>query len=149
MRTLAKTFAAVALIAVSTFTMAAGKPEVANPKKAVVNLSTADLAIDHYVAVMTEGQSAGVEQLFTSDFSQKVHASEDKNNSRSEVISFLKKQKGEQLNCKTSTTIVQESADYMIAKVIMQFEGFTKTDLVTLVNDEGDWKVSQSINSYK
>ncbi|MFD2902290.1 nuclear transport factor 2 family protein [Sphingobacterium anhuiense] len=149
MNTIAKTFAAAALIAVSTFTMAAGKPEVSNPKKAVVNLSTADLAIDHYVAVMTEGQSAGVEQLFTSDFSQKVHASEDKSNSRSEVISFLKKQKGEQLNCKTSTTIVQESADYMIAKVTMQFEGFTKTDLVTLVNDGGNWKVSQSINSYK
>ncbi|MGA6121667.1 nuclear transport factor 2 family protein [Sphingobacterium anhuiense] len=149
MKTLAKTFAAAALIAVSTFTMAAGKPEVANPKKAVVNLSTADLAIDHYVAVMTAGQSAGVEQLFTTDFSQKVQAVEDKTNSRSEVISFLKKQKGEQLNCKTSTTIVQESADYMIAKVTMQFEGFTKTDLVTLVNDEGNWKVSQSINSYK
>ncbi|MEN5234310.1 nuclear transport factor 2 family protein [Sphingobacterium faecium] len=149
MNTLAKTFAAAALIALSTFTMAAGKPEVSNSKKAVVNLSTADLAIDHYVAVMTEGQSAGVEQLFTTDFSQKVHASEDKTNSRSEVISFLKKQKGEQLNCKTSTTIVQESADYMIAKVTMQFEGFTKTDLVTLVNDGGNWKISQSINSYK
>ncbi|MBB2951192.1 nuclear transport factor 2 family protein [Sphingobacterium sp. JUb56] len=149
MKTLAKTFAAAALIAVSTFTMAAGKPEVANPKKAVVNLSTADLAIDHYVAVMTEGQSTGVEQLFTADFSQKVQASEDKTNSRSEVISFLKKQKGEQLNCKTNTTIVQESADYMIAKVTMQFEGFTKSDLVTLVNDGGIWKVSQSINSYK
>ena len=148
MTTLAKTFAAAALIALSTFTMAAGKPEVANPKKAVVNLSTADLAIDHYVAVMTEGQSAGVEQLFTSDFNQKVQVSEVKTNSRSAVISFLKKQKGEQLNCKTSTTIVQESADYMLAKVTMQFDGFTKTDLVTLVNDGGNWKVSQSINSY-
>ncbi|MGJ1322430.1 nuclear transport factor 2 family protein [Sphingobacterium faecium] len=149
MNTLAKTFAAAALIAVSTFTMAASRPAGDNSKKAVVNLSTADLAIDHYVAVMTEGQSAGVEQLFTTDFSQKVHASNDQTNSRSEVISFLKKQKGEQLNCKTSTTIVQESADYMIAKVTMQFEGFTKTDLVTLVNDGGNWKVSQSINSYQ
>ena len=129
--------------------MAAGKLEVSNPKKAVVNLSTADLAIDHYVAVMTAGQSTGAEQLLTTDFSQKVQAVEDKTNSRSEVISFLKKQKGEQLNCKTSTTILQESGDYMIAKVTMQFEGFIKTDLVTLVNDNGTWKVSQSINSYK
>ena len=94
MKTLAKTFAAAAMIAVSTFTIAAGKPGVENPKKAVVNLSTADLAIDHYIAVMTEGQSAGVEQLFTADFSQKVQASEVKTNSRSEVISFFKKQKG-------------------------------------------------------
>ncbi|MEN5377898.1 nuclear transport factor 2 family protein [Sphingobacterium kitahiroshimense] len=149
MKTLAKIFAAAALIAVSTFTMAAGKPEVANPKKAVVNLSTADLAIDHYIAVMTEGQSAGVEQLFTSDFKQKVQAAEAKINSRSEVIDFLKKQKGEQLNCKTSTTIVEQSGDYMVAKVTQQFEEFTKTDLITLVNDGGNWKVSQSINSYK
>ena len=149
MKTLTKTFAAAALIAVSTFTMAAGKPAEDNSKKATVNLSTADLAIDHYVAVMTEGQSAGVEQLFTSDFNQNVQVSEVKTNSRSAVISFLKKQKGEQLNCKTSTTIVQESADYMLAKVTMQFDGFTKIDLVTLVNDGGYWKVSQSINSYK
>ena len=148
MKTLAKTLA-TALIAVSTFTMATAKPTGDNSKKAVVNLSTADLAIDHYVAVMTEGQSAGVEQLFTSDFKQKVHASEDKTNSRSEVISFLKKQKGEQLNCKTSTTIVEQSRDYMVAKVTQQFEGFTKTDLITLVNDGGKWKVSQSINTYK
>ncbi|MNL07005.1 putative lumazine-binding protein [compost metagenome] len=129
--------------------MAAGKPVGDNSKKATVNLSTKDLAIDHYVAVMTQGQSAGVEQLFTSDFSQKVHASNDQTNSRSEVISFLKKQKGEQLNCKTSTTIVEQSSGYMLAKVTMQFDGFTKTDLVTLVNDGGNWKVSQSINSYK
>ena len=72
MNTLAKKFAAAALIAVSTFTMAAGIPIVENSKNAVVNLSTADLAIDHYVAVMTEGQSAGVEQLFTSDFKQSI-----------------------------------------------------------------------------
>ncbi|MFD2903755.1 nuclear transport factor 2 family protein [Sphingobacterium anhuiense] len=149
MKTIAKTFAAAALIALSTFTMAAGKPAGDDSKKAVVNLSTADLAIDHYVAVMTEGQSAGVEQLFTSDFKQKVHASTDRINSRSEVISFLKKQKGEQLNCKTSTTIVEQSGDYMVAKVTQQFEGFTKTDLITLVNDGENWKVSQSINSYK
>ncbi len=107
------------------------------------------LTIDHYVVVMTEGQSAGVEQLFTSDFNQKVQAAEAKINSRSEVISFLKKQKGEQLNCKTSTTIVEQSRDYMVAKVTQQFEGFTKTDLITLVNDGGNWKVSQSINTYK
>lgn len=39
MRTIARTYAIAALIAVSTFTMAVAKPEVANPTKAVVNLS--------------------------------------------------------------------------------------------------------------
>ena len=148
MRTLVKTFAAAALIAVSTFAMAAEGPG-AKATKANVNLSTADLALDHYVAVTTEGESAGVEQLFAEDFNQKIQATNAQSNSRSEVVKSLKKQKGEKLNCTVSTEILEESADYMVAKVTLTFENFTKTDLVTLVREGNDWKVSKSINSYK
>jgi len=148
MRTLVKTFAAAALIAVSTFAMAADGPG-AKVTKANVNLSTADLALDHYVAVTTEGESAGVEQLFADDFSQKIQATNAQSNSRSAVVKLLKKQKGEKLNCTVSTDILEESADYMVAKVTLKFENFTKTDLVTLERVANDWKVSKSINSYK
>ncbi|MCS4228878.1 nuclear transport factor 2 family protein [Sphingobacterium sp. BIGb0165] len=148
MKTLVKTFAAAALIAVSTFAMAAEGP-VSKSAKANVTLSTADFALDHYVAVTTEGESAGVEQLFAEDFSQKVQASNTQTHSRSALIKSLKKQKGEKLNCTVTTDIIEESADYMIAKVTLKFENFTKTDLVTLVREGNVWKVSKSINSYK
>ncbi|MDR0262551.1 MAG: nuclear transport factor 2 family protein [Sphingobacterium sp.] len=148
MKTLVKTFAAAALIAVSTFAMAAEEPG-AKVTKANVNLSTADLALDHYVAVTTEGESAGVEQLFAADFNQKIQATNAHSNSRSEVVKSLKKQKGEKLNCTVSTAIIEESADYMVAKVTLKFENFTKTDLVTFDRVGNDWKVSKSINSYK
>ncbi|WP_394676396.1 nuclear transport factor 2 family protein [uncultured Sphingobacterium sp.] len=148
MRTLVKTFAAAALIAVSTFAMAAEGPG-AKATKVNVNLSTADFALEHYVAVTTEGESAGVEQLFASDFNQKIQATNAQSNSRSEVVKSLKKQKGEKLNCTVSTDILEESADYMVAKVTLKFENFTKTDLVTLEHVGNDWKVSKSINSYK
>ncbi len=63
MRTFVKTIAAAALIAVSTFTMAAeGSGRKAT--KTNFNLSRADFALAHYVAVTTEGESAGIEQLF-------------------------------------------------------------------------------------
>ena len=142
MKTLVKTFAAAALIAVSTFAMAAGGPGA----KANVNLSTADFALDHYVAVTTEGESAGVEQLFAEDFSQKANEAA---NGRSAVVKFFKKQKGEKLNCTVNTDILEESADYMVAKVTLKFENFTKTDLVTFEREGNSWKVSKSINSYK
>jgi len=148
MKTLVKTFAAAALIAVSTFAMAAEGPD-SKSAKANVNLSTADFALEHYVAVTTEGESAGVEQLFAEDFNQKIQATNTQSNSRSEVVKSLKKQKGEKLNCTVSTDILEESADYMIAKVTLKFEDFTKTDLVTLERVGNDWKVSKSINSYK
>jgi len=148
MNSLVKTFAAAALIAVSTFSMAAEGPG-AKTTKANVNLSTADLALDRYVAITTEGESSGVEQLFAADFNQKIQAFNAKNHSRSEVVKSLKKQKCEKLNCTVSTDIIEESADYMVAKVTLKFENFTKTDLVTLERVGNDWKVSKSINSYK
>jgi hypothetical protein len=148
MKTLVKTIAAAALIAVSTFAMAAEGPG-SKAAKTNVNLSTADFALIHYVAVTTGGESAGVEQLFADDFSQKIQASNLKSNSRGEVVKSLKKQKGEKLNCIVSTDILEESADYMVARVTLKFEDFTKTDLVTLVREGKEWKVSKSINSYK
>ncbi len=148
MKALVKTFTAAALIAVSTFAMAAEGPG-AKATKTNVNLSTADFALDHYVAVTTEGESAGVEQLFAEDFNQKIQATNAQSNSRSEVVKLLKKQKGEKLNCTVSTDILEESADYMVAKVTLKFENSTKTDLVTLERVGNDWKVSKSINSYK
>ncbi len=148
MKTLVKTFAAAALIAVSNFTMAVEGPG-SKTAKANVNLSTADLALDHYVAVTTVGESAGVEQLFAEDFSQKIQASNAQNHSRNAVVKLLKKQKGEKLNCAINTDILEQSADYMVAKVTLKFENFTKTDLVTLERVGNEWKVSKSINSYK
>ncbi|CAM3761389.1 nuclear transport factor 2 family protein [Sphingobacterium prati] len=148
MKTLVKTFAAAALIAVSTFAMAAEGPG-SKSAKANVNLSTADFALEHYVAVTTEGESVGVEQLFAEDFNQKIQASNAQSNSRDEVVKHLKKQKGEKLNCTVTTEIIEESADYIVAKVRMKFENFTKTDLVTLVREGNSWKVSSSVNAYK
>ncbi|MEI2271659.1 nuclear transport factor 2 family protein [Sphingobacterium sp. ML3W] len=148
MKALVKTFVAAALIAVSTFAMAAEGPG-SKSAKANVNLSTADFALEHYVAVTTEGESAGVEQLFAEDFSLKVQASNAQSHSRSALIKSLKKQKGEKLNCAVSTEILEESVDYMVAKVTLKFENFTKTDLVTLEREGSGWKVCKSINSYK
>lgn len=148
MKTFVKTFVAAALIAISTFATAADKPS-STSEKAIVNLFTADIALSHYVAVITEGESAGVDQLFAADFCQKIQSGNAATNNRSEVIKFLKKQKGEKLNCKVNTKIIEESSDYMVAKVTMQFADFTKTDLVTLVNENGSWKVSSSVNAYK
>ncbi|WP_418361175.1 nuclear transport factor 2 family protein [Sphingobacterium detergens] len=106
-------------------------------------------SLEHYVAVTTEGESAGVEQLLAEDFSQKVQSANAQTYSREAVVKSLKKQKGEKLNCTVSTDIIEESADYMVAKVTLKFEDFTKTDLVTLVREGNNWKVSSSVNTYK
>ncbi|WP_293884726.1 hypothetical protein [Sphingobacterium sp. UBA1498] len=61
----------------------------------------------------------------------------------------MKKQKGEKLNCTVTTDILEETADYMVAKVTLKFKDFSETELVTLERLGNNWKVSKSINSYK
>lgn len=148
MKRLVKTFAAAALIVVSTFAMAGDKP-ASKSEKVSVNLSTADFALDHYVAVTTKGESAGVEQLFAEDFSQKIQASNVSTYGRNAVLKSLKKQKGEILNCKVNIKIVEKSADYMVAKIALKFDNFSMNDFVTFVYENGSWKVSESIHSYQ
>ncbi|NPE44863.1 nuclear transport factor 2 family protein [Sphingobacterium prati] len=139
------TFAA--LTAVSTFAIAAEGP-VTKSESVMVNLSTADLALDYYVAVTTKGESAGVEQLFAENFIQKIQSSNVQTYERKALIKSLKKQKGEILNCKVIMKIVEKSTDYMIAKITLKFQHFSMTDLVTLAYEAGSWKVSESIHSY-
>lgn len=144
MKTLVTTCLASILVVVSMYTMADGRPE-----KKIINLSMAKLAINHYTEVVTEGQYQGLEQLFASDFCQRIQGLKFPNHSRSEIIRFFKKQRGEKMNCKTNVQIIEECAHYMIAKVSMKFENFIKSDLITLINEEGNWKVLTSVHTYE
>jgi 5-formyltetrahydrofolate cyclo-ligase len=148
MKTLVKTFTAAALIALSSVVIAAEKP-VSKPEKISVNLSTADFALQHYVAVTTAGETVGLGQLFAEDFIQKIQAFKTQTYGRQTLIKSLKKQQGEILDCKTHIKIVEKSADYMIAKIVLKFDGFSMTDLVTLVYENGGWQVSKSVHSYQ
>ncbi|WON95147.1 MULTISPECIES: nuclear transport factor 2 family protein [unclassified Sphingobacterium] len=148
MKTIVKTFTAAALIALSSVVIAAEKP-VSKPEKVSVNLSTADFTLQHYVAVTTAGETVGLAQLFAEDFIQKIQAFKTQTYGRQTLIKSLKKQQGEILNCKTHIKIVEKSADYMVAKIVLKFDGFSMTDLVTLVYENGGWQVSKSVHSYQ
>lgn len=148
MKVFVKSFTAAALIALSSFAIAIERP-VLKPEKVSINLSTADFALQHYVAVTTAGGSAGLEQLFSQDFNQKIQASNLHTYGRRAVIESLRKQRGEIMNCKTNIRIVEKSADYMTAKIVLKFDSFSMTDLVTLVYENGIWQVSKSIHSYR
>ena len=148
MNTLIKTCTAAVLMTVSTLAMAAHGPK-RKLEKTRVDLSIADFALAHYVAVTTEGESTGLEQLFAEDFNQKIQTANVQTYGRKAVIKLFEKQKGEMLNCKVHTKIIEKSPDYMVAKITLKFEHFRMHDLVTFVYDDGEWKVAKSIHSYE
>jgi hypothetical protein len=104
-------------------------------------------AIDTYVDAMTRGKLDGFDLVidssakFTTLRKDKRLISFNKN----EMISFLSKIKNVEENCTTSTSIIQNTADMIVAKVDMQFDGFTRSNYVSIANTGNGWKI---INVY-
>lgn len=148
MKTLMKIGVIIALIACSRCLVTAATP-VSKPERTNINLSTSDFALMHYVAVTTAGESRGVDELFTMDFIQTIQGADARYYGRNAVVNHLKVQRGEKLNCKVTTRIVEKSTDYIIAKITLKFNNFNMVDLVTIVYDDGAWKVCKSIHSFQ
>jgi hypothetical protein len=104
-------------------------------------------AIDTYVDAMTRGKLNGFDQVidssakFTTLRKDKRLISFNKN----EMIAFLSKIRNIEENCTTSTSIIQNTADMIVAKIDMQFDGFTRSNYVSIANTGNGWKI---INVY-
>jgi hypothetical protein len=104
-------------------------------------------AIDTYVDAVTRGKLDGFDAVI--DPSAKFTVL----NAQNKLLSFGKKQMLEFLNriknveemCTTSTSILQNNTDMVVAKVDMKFEGFTRSNYISIANTRSGWKI---INVY-
>jgi len=104
-------------------------------------------AIDTYVDAVTRGKLDGFDEVldpsakFTTLKANKRLVSYNKN----EMLGFLNKIKNVEENCTTNTAIIENTADMIVVKVDMQFEGFTRSNYVSVANTGNGWKI---INVY-
>lgn len=104
-------------------------------------------AINTYVDAITRGKLDGFGQVidssakFTTLRKDKRLISYNKN----EMVAFLNKIRNVEENCTTSTAIIQNTADMIVAKIDMQFDGFTRSNYVSIANTGNGWKI---INVY-
>ncbi|QNL50473.1 nuclear transport factor 2 family protein [Olivibacter sp. SDN3] len=134
-------FAAIIISATAAFARA--------ETKAINKVASASV-VDRYIEIVAKGNTLNVEAIFSNQFTQQV-ANKGKvvQHNRAQVIGFLKKQPNIQQNCETAYTMIEQGNDSAIAKVEMQYEGFTRVEYVTLSNEGGRWKVSQVLSTYQ
>lgn len=104
-------------------------------------------AINTYVDAMARGKLDGFDQVIDSS-AKFTMLRKDKHlisYNKTEMIAFLNKIRNVEENCTTSTAIIQNTADMIVAKVDMQFEGFTRSNYVSIANTGNGWKI---INVY-
>jgi len=142
MKTLKSIIAAVALVI------------VCGAAKANVNAEgdnlTRNFAINTYVDAMTRGKIQGLGDVV--DQSAKFNMLRGKNVlsfTKNEMIESIKSNKNIEQNCTTSTTIMESNADMAVVKVDMQFDGFVRTNYVTVANTGKGWKITNVYSVFK
>jgi hypothetical protein len=121
----------------------------ANPVTDNENL-TATHAVNTYVDAITRGKLAGLNDVLdqTVKFSMlrgKKMLSFDKK----QMMDFFKGDKNVEQACTTSTDIVESNADIKVVKVDMKYDGFTRSNYVTVTNTGDGWKITNVYSVFK
>ena len=62
---------------------------------------------------------------------------------KNEILAFYKASENVDQACKCSSTTLKENEKNMVVKVEMQYEKYTRTNLVTMKNIDGNWKITR------
>ena len=132
---------ATALIMVTSFSSFAA--EKTNPLKDMES----DRIVSTYLEATTVGSTDLNKFLFTNDFEYRNSNNGNRANKK-QYLRFLKKNEGNQYNCKTSYQILSQDGKVCVAKTIMTFDNFTRVDYITLHQSKDGWKVSKVETTY-
>ncbi len=142
MKNLIKTLALFLCLAISSSAWA-------TPKKKPLKNHSANDAINSYIESTTQGNTVGIENLFTDHFFQTISTpAKVETHKRQDLITYLKSQKGYIQNCQTNYSILEKNDNCAIAKITLQYKNFSKVEYVTICSVGETWKVSQVVTSY-
>ncbi|TFF40778.1 nuclear transport factor 2 family protein [Mucilaginibacter psychrotolerans] len=111
---------------------------------------TANHAINTYVDAITRGKLNGLNDVL--DQSVKFSMLRGKkvlSFDKKQMMEFFKGDKNVEQACTTSTEIVESNADVKLVKVDMKFDGFTRSNYVTVANTGDGWKITNVYSVFK
>src|ERR1700749_3089394 len=62
---------------------------------------------------------------------------------RTQMLAYLKGNENIEQDCKTTTTTVEDADDHVVVKIVMQYAGYTRTNLVTITNYSYGWLITK------
>ena len=142
MKTLRTLMIGIALFAVCTAAKATTHTDEANMSK--------NFAINTYIDAMTRGKAEGMNEVL--DPTVKFTILRGKNVlsfSKKDMLDYLKTDKDVEQDCTTSTEIEQDDAAQSVVKIDMKYNGFVRSNYVTLANTGNGWKIINVYSVFK
>jgi hypothetical protein len=111
---------------------------------------TKNYAINTYIDAMSRGRLSGLTDVLAPDaaFSM-LRGTKVQSYSKAEMINYLKENRNVEQTCTINTTIVESNADISLVKVDMKFDGFVRSNYVTLANTGDGWKITNVYSVFK
>jgi hypothetical protein len=104
---------------------------------------TKNHAINTYVDAMTRGKIDGLNDVLDKSASfNMLRGKSVLSFSKKEMLDYLQINKNIEQACTTSTTMVQSDDKIAIVKVDMKFDGFVRSNYVTIANTGNGWKIT-------
>ncbi|MDB5010425.1 MAG: hypothetical protein JWQ06_1214 [Mucilaginibacter sp.] len=104
---------------------------------------TEDYVINTYVDALTQGNLNGINNILAANAQFNVLQNKKVVTfSKQDMMDYLKSNKGVQQNCTTATTLIENNADDAIVKVDMKYADHVQSNLVTMINTDNGWKIS-------
>jgi hypothetical protein len=100
-------------------------------------------AINTYVDAMTRGKLQGLNDVLDKSvqFSM-LRGKTVLSFSRKEMLDYLQTNKNTEQTCTTSTSVIESDANVAVVKVDMKYDGFVRSNYVTIANTGNAWKIT-------
>jgi len=104
---------------------------------------TQNHAINTYVDAMTRGKLQGLNDVLdqSAQFSM-LRGKTVLSFSKKQMLDYLQANKNTEQTCTITTSIVESDANFAVVKVDMKFDGFVRSNYVTIANIGNGWKIT-------
>ena len=123
---------------------------VANAGVKVSHNPTKDEVVDTYVNAVTKGDLSGIDNAIDEDAQFNTMRGDHVNTlNKGELLDYLKANANTKQDCKCTSSVMLDTDDKYVKKVVMQFGDITRTDVVTAERAGEGWKITKVETSFK
>jgi len=133
MKTLKSMLAGIIVLFTCAAANATVRPVIAGPSQSdVVNI---------YISAITNGNATGLDKVLDNDLQFNVHQGEKVSTlNKGELMDYLKSNSVVSTSVNANTTILQQDDNSAKVKIDFKYDGYTRTDVVTLNKTTG-WQI--------
>ncbi|MDB5157152.1 MAG: hypothetical protein JWR50_1859 [Mucilaginibacter sp.] len=136
MKTLKSIMLGLALLVVSTVTNA-------SVKQAAATLSKNDV-LNIYVNALVHGKIDGLENILDKNVKLTMHRGEKEFDlDKKQILESFKSSENIEQGCTITTATQDESDSGMVVKITMHYNGYDRTNLVTIALNHSDFKITK------